>query len=92
LRRQRRSRSASARSGSRSRTSSARSSPDGARPAQGGLGNTAILVAALENDAIDVYPEYTGTITNEILRTEEQLQLGEINRRLARLAWPRPRR
>src|SRR5882724_11612704 len=50
-----------------------------------GLGNTAILVAALENDAIDVYPEYTGTITNEILRTEERPQLGEINRRLAPL-------
>jgi osmoprotectant transport system permease protein len=50
-----------------------------------GLGNTAILVAALENDAIDVYPEYTGTITNEILRTDERLQLGEINRRLAAL-------
>src|SRR5438105_5913705 len=50
-----------------------------------GLGNTAILVAALENDAIDVYPEYTGTISNEILRTEERLQLGEINRRLAAL-------
>src|SRR6266513_875332 len=50
-----------------------------------GLGNTAILVAALENDAIDVYPEYTGTIINEILRTEERLQLAEINRRLARL-------
>src|SRR3989454_5828239 len=50
-----------------------------------GLGNTAILAAALVNDAIDVYPEYTGTITNEILRTEERLQLGEINRRLAAL-------
>src|SRR2546429_5838548 len=50
-----------------------------------GLGNTAILVAALENDAIDVYPEYTGTISNEILRTEERLQLAQINRRLARL-------
>src|SRR5256886_17419989 len=52
-----------------------------------GLGNTAILVAALENDAIDVYPEYTGTISNEILRTEERLQLAEINRRLARLGF-----
>src|SRR6267378_2867460 len=50
-----------------------------------GLGNTAILVAALKNDSVDVYPEYTGTITNEILRTEERLQLGEINRRLAAL-------
>src|SRR2546421_12128747 len=47
-----------------------------------GLGNTAILVAALENDAIDAYPEYTGTISNEILRTEERLQRAEINRRL----------
>src|SRR5213596_203409 len=60
-----------------------------ARTARGqhkaGLGNTAILVATLENDAIDVYPEYTGTISNEILRTEERLQLAEINRRLARL-------
>ncbi|HEX6635170.1 MAG TPA: glycine betaine ABC transporter substrate-binding protein, partial [Usitatibacter sp.] len=26
-----------------------------------GLGNTAILLAALEKGAIDVYPEYTGT-------------------------------
>jgi len=60
-----------------------------AQAAQGrhkaGLGNTAILVAALKNDSVDVYPEYTGTITNEILRTEERLQLGEINRRLAAL-------
>ncbi|HXM82334.1 MAG TPA: glycine betaine ABC transporter substrate-binding protein [Burkholderiales bacterium] len=60
-----------------------------AQAAQGrhkaGLGNTAILVAALSNDAIDVYPEYTGTITNEILRSEEKLELGEINRRLAAL-------
>src|SRR5260370_40845620 len=53
-----------------------------------GLGNTAILVAALENDAIDVYPEYTGTITNEILRTEERLQLGENNTRHAALGLP----
>jgi len=60
-----------------------------AQAAQGrhkaGLGNTAILVAALKNDSVDVYPEYTGTIANEILRTEESLQLGEINRRLAAL-------
>src|SRR5207302_7933271 len=48
-----------------------------------GLGNTAILVVALENDAIDVYPEYTGKITKEILNTEERLKLGEIHRRLA---------
>src|SRR5256885_8383354 len=44
-----------------------------------GLGNTAILVAALENDAIDGYPEYTGTISNEILGTErsEERRVGK---------------
>ena len=33
-----------------------------------GLGNTGILVAALEAGEIDVYPEYTGTIVREILK------------------------
>jgi len=32
-----------------------------------GMGNTAILVAALRNGAIDLYPEYLGTIELEIL-------------------------
>src|SRR2546426_12306332 len=60
-----------------------------ARTARGqhkaGLGNTAILVAALEDGAIGVYPEYTGTISNEILRTEERRQLAENNRRRGRV-------
>ena len=47
-----------------------------------GLGNTAILVQALEHGAIDVYPEYTGTITREILGVDHDLSLGEINERL----------
>jgi osmoprotectant transport system permease protein len=47
-----------------------------------GLGNTAILYAALRNGAIDLYPEYTGTISREILKTDERLALPEINRRL----------
>ena len=47
-----------------------------------GLGNTAILVEALKNGAIDVYPEYTGTISSEILRTEERLDLDALNERL----------
>ena len=34
-----------------------------------GLGNTAIVLAALQNGSIDVYPEYLGTIDLEILRS-----------------------
>lgn len=48
-----------------------------------GLGNTGILYAALRNGAIDVYPEYTGTIAREILKLEGQVTLEEINQRLA---------
>jgi osmoprotectant transport system permease protein len=33
-----------------------------------GLGNTAIVYAALQSGSIDLYPEYTGTIAQEILR------------------------
>lgn len=33
-----------------------------------GLGNTGILAQALESGAIDVYPEYTGTIVRELLK------------------------
>ena len=52
---------------------------------QPGLGNTAILLEALKNGAIDVYPEYTGTIAREVLRTQERLDLPQINGRLAPL-------
>jgi len=48
-----------------------------------GLGNTAILLEALKAGSIDVYPEYTGTIAREILKSEERLDLAQINRRLA---------
>jgi osmoprotectant transport system permease protein len=47
-----------------------------------GLGNTGILFAALKAGAIEVYPEYTGTIAREILRLEGNPTLGEIDRRL----------
>ena len=47
-----------------------------------GLGNTAILYEALRSGAIDVYPEYTGTIAREILKTQEDLDLAALNRRL----------
>jgi osmoprotectant transport system permease protein len=48
-----------------------------------GLGNTAILVEALKSGAIDVYPEYTGTIAREVLKTEERLDLAGLNKRLS---------
>jgi len=45
-----------------------------------GLGNTAIVVQALMNNQIDVYPEYTGTILREILkRPETQASLDDLN-------------
>jgi osmoprotectant transport system permease protein len=47
-----------------------------------GLGNTAILYEALRNGGIDLYPEYSGTIAQEILRSETPLDLGQINQRL----------
>ena len=47
-----------------------------------GLGNTGILLAALRSGEIDLYPEYTGTITREILKTDQVLSLAEINARL----------
>jgi osmoprotectant transport system permease protein len=47
-----------------------------------GLGNTAILVEALKSRAIDVYPEYTGTIAREILKSDERLDLAGLNARL----------
>ncbi len=47
-----------------------------------GLGNTAVLYEALRQGAIDVYPEYTGTLAREILRTDARLDLEALNRRL----------
>jgi len=49
---------------------------------QRGLGNTAILLNALESGSIDVYPEYTGTIAREILKLPEVPPLAELNKRL----------
>jgi osmoprotectant transport system permease protein len=48
-----------------------------------GLGNTAIVFAALRSGAIDAYPEYTGTIAREILKDGGHADLATINRRLA---------
>ena len=50
---------------------------------QQGLGNTGILEQALASGAVDVYPEYTGTIVRELLRREGNPPLDELNRWLA---------
>src|SRR5690349_18919992 len=50
---------------------------------QQGLGNTAIVLNALTSGAIDVYPEYTGTIAKEILKLDAVPSLPELNSRLA---------
>ncbi|MCC6609784.1 MAG: ABC transporter permease subunit [Burkholderiales bacterium] len=48
-----------------------------------GLGGTGIVFAALVAGAIDVYPEYTGTIAREILHLPDSPSLDELNRALA---------
>lgn len=44
-----------------------------------GLGNTAILFSALKSGAIDVYPEYTGTLAFELLGLTRVPTLAELN-------------
>jgi osmoprotectant transport system permease protein len=48
-----------------------------------GLGGTALVYRALEQGAIDVYPEYTGTIAEAILHTPGRADLEELRRALA---------
>lgn len=50
-----------------------------------GLGNTGILEQALATGAVDLYPEYTGTIVREILKRDGNPSLAELN------AWLAPR-
>jgi osmoprotectant transport system permease protein len=50
-----------------------------------GLGNTAIVLAALQAGSIDVYPEYLGTIDLEILKNEKPTSLAEMRTSLARI-------
>jgi osmoprotectant transport system permease protein len=50
-----------------------------------GLGNTAIVYAALRAGDVDVYPEYTGTIAREVLQRDADLSLEALNRELAPL-------
>lgn len=51
---------------------------------QPGLGNTAILFAALKSGAIDVYPDYTGTVAFELLGLKNVPDLVGLNRELDR--------
>ncbi|NVD69183.1 ABC transporter permease subunit [Duganella sp. BJB1802] len=48
-----------------------------------GMGNTAIVLAALQAGRIDVYPEYLGTIDLEILKHAQAAPLEQIRRELA---------
>ena len=48
-----------------------------------GLGNTGILEQALASGAIDLYPEYTGTIVRELLKRDGNPSLDELNLWLA---------
>jgi len=50
-----------------------------------GMGGTAILYEALRTGAIDLYPEYTGTIAREILQGGARASLDALNARLAAL-------
>jgi osmoprotectant transport system permease protein len=52
-----------------------------------GLGNTAIVYAALKAGSIDLYPEYAGTIAQEILKSATPLSIDEMNRQLAPLGF-----
>jgi len=48
-----------------------------------GLGNTGIVFAALKTGNIDVYPEYTGTIDQELLKNKTPSDLASLSRQLA---------
>lgn len=50
-----------------------------------GLGNTAIVLAALQAGSIDVYPEYSGTIDLEILKNPKPTSLAAMRVALAPL-------
>ncbi len=57
----------------------------GAAEHKKGLGNTGILVAALRAGAIDLYPEYSGTIAREVLKMDGNPTQEELSRGLAPL-------
>jgi osmoprotectant transport system permease protein len=50
--------------------------------AKQGMGSTAIVFNALKTGGIDVYPEYWGTLTQEILSISDKSSMTEVNERL----------
>ena len=48
-----------------------------------GLGNTAIVFEALKTGAIDLYPEYTGTLAREVLKLPAAATLADMRTALA---------
>jgi len=46
------------------------------------LGGTTVCFEALRNKGIDIYPEYTGTLGEEILKSESRLDFAELQSRL----------
>jgi osmoprotectant transport system permease protein len=50
-----------------------------------GLGNTAIVLSALRSGAIDVYPEYLGTIDQEILKNPAPTSMDQMRAQLRAL-------
>lgn len=49
------------------------------------LGGTLVCYEALVNDAIEVYPEYTGTISEAILKQKEKISFSELKNKLKEL-------
>jgi osmoprotectant transport system permease protein len=66
-------------------TQTAQSGGEAAAVHRQGLGNTAIVLGALTQGSIDVYPEYTGTIAKEILKLDAVPPLPELNAKLAEI-------
>ena len=62
----------------------ARAADEGGVTHAQGLGNTAILFEALKSGSIHLYPDYTGTVGRELLKTEAT-DLDALNRGLAPL-------
>src|SRR4051794_19813940 len=50
-----------------------------------GMGGTIILWEALKGGQVDVYPEYTGTIATEILKSDSTVSLDQIRNALEKL-------
>lgn len=48
-----------------------------------GMGATGIMYQALLNQSVDLYPEYSGTIAEELLKTPEVRELSQIDQALA---------